>query len=242
MPPPRTRPSRWSPLLSETWRSGLAYLAGLALAIGVAVVGRGSVGSAAFVTEVVFVAMAGYLCTYVVLTVLAFTRCTWEEVDLWCHRRDRSTLLGRILGITRPGPLVAASVSMVALVVGVLWLPMQVGGEGLLPRAVAVALAVVLLVSAWLTVAVTYAVAYLMHDVRSGHEALGFPGEEQRAVEDYAYLALATSTTFGTTDVEVRRGSTRRLVAGHAVLAFVFNTVILAGVVSTLVTLQAAVG
>lgn len=240
MPPrPRARSWRWSTLLAESWRSGLAYAAGLLPAAVVALVGRGRAGSLVHLTDVVFVAMAGYLCAYVVLTVLAFTRCSWAEVDAWAHRRERSNTVGRLLGTTRPGPLVATSVSLVALVVGVVWLPVQIDtGAGLLPQGVAVALAVLLLVSAWLTVAVTYAVAYLLHDVRSGHRALGFPGEDPRSWEDYAYLALSTSTTFGTTDVEVRRTSTRRLVAGHAVLAFVFNTVVLAGVVSTLVTLQ----
>lgn len=238
MPLPLPRPWRWSSLLSESWRNGLAYVAGVLIAGVVALVARERAGSLTFLIDALFVAMAGYLCVYVVLTVLAFTRSTWTEVDLWCHRRERRNLLGTLLGITRPGPLVATSVSMVALVVGVFWLPTQMNGEGLLQRGVAVVLAIVLLVSAWLTVAVTYAVAYLMHDVRSGHEALGFPGDEPRSVSDYAYLALATSTTFGTTDVEVRRTSLRRLVAGHAVLAFLFNTVILAGVVSTLVTIQ----
>lgn len=233
------RRSRWSTLLAESWRTGLANAVGVVLAVVVALAGGGAVRSTEYLTDVVLVAMAGYLCTYVALTVLAFTRCSWEEVDRWCHRRDRTSLASQLLGSTRPGPLLATSVSMVALVVGVIWLPMRFGsGTGLLTSGVAVVLAVVLLASAWLTVVVTYAVAYLMHDVRSGHQALGFPGEDPRVVEDYAYLALATSTTFGTTDVEVRRTSTRRLVASHAVLAFLFNTVILAGVVSTLVSLQ----
>lgn len=139
------------------------------------------------------------------------------------------------MGASRPGPGVASGVSLVALAVGVVWLPLQTRGGSLLLGPELIVLAVIIVVFAWLTVAVTYTVAYLQRDVRSGHRALCYPGEDVRSVEDYAYLALAISTTFGTTDVEVRQSTVRRLVAGHSVLAFILNTVVLAGVVSMLV-------
>ena len=42
------------------------------------------------------------------------------------------------------------------------------------------------------------------------------------------------ATTFGTTDVDVTTTRLRRAVMGHAVLTFVFNTVIIALLVSAL--------
>lgn len=86
----------------------------------------------------------------------------------------------------------------------------------------------------------TRAVAYLLADVREGGTALGFPGEvgERRTFTDYPYFSLAVSSTFGPTDVQVRSTRTRRLVAGHGVTAFAFNTVILGAVVSMLVALR----
>lgn len=89
-------------------------------------------------------------------------------------------------------------------------------------------------------VAVTYAVAYLLADVRAGGTALGFPGEEgeRRTFTDYPYFSLSVSSTFGPTDVQVRSTRMRRLVAGHGVTAFAFNTVILGAGVSMLVALR----
>lgn len=81
----------------------------------------------------------------------------------------------------------------------------------------------------------TYAVAYLLANIRSGYAVLGFPGKGGGSFTDHLYLALMISTTFGTTDVEILEPKTRRLVASHGVLAFVFNTVVLGAVVSVLV-------
>lgn len=124
-------------------------------------------------------------------------------------------------------------VSAVALVATVFWLP-SVGGPTLLPSAGRVALAVLLVIGAWLTVVVTYSVAYLCHDTRSSSPQLIFPGEGPRRWTDYLYLAASISTSFAPGDVQVLTARTRRMVLVHASLAFGFNTVILAAVVSML--------
>lgn len=51
---------------------------------------------------------------------------------------------------------------------------------------------------------------------------------------DYLYFSLGVSTSFATSDVTVRTSSLRRTVAGHGVIAFVFNTVILAVAIGAL--------
>ena len=51
---------------------------------------------------------------------------------------------------------------------------------------------------------------------------------------DYLYFAVSVATTFGTTDVNVTNRVLRRTVTGQAVLAFAFNTVILALVLAVL--------
>lgn len=90
--------------------------------------------------------------------------------------------------------------------------------------------------ASWTNVAVTYAVGYARSDlVLQAETGLGFPGDEPRSFTDYLYFALATQTTFATTDVEIRTTPMRRLVMGHGVLAFAFNTVIIAILVSLLV-------
>jgi uncharacterized membrane protein len=51
---------------------------------------------------------------------------------------------------------------------------------------------------------------------------------------DFAYFAFTLGMTFQTSDVTISSRVVRRWVLGHAVLAFVFNTVILAMAVGLL--------
>ncbi len=97
-----------------------------------------------------------------------------------------------------------------------------------LPTGFAVVVVAMLLVSSWLAVTLTYAVEYLCRDQREPGVQLSFPGDKDAAWADYLYFSFAVSTTFGTTDVDVRKTTMRRTVTGHAVISFLFNTVILA--------------
>lgn len=80
---------------------------------------------------------------------------------------------------------------------------------------------------------VSFAVNYARED--AVHGGLGFPGPEDPRFGDYLYLAIQLTTTFGGSDVEIERRRMRRLVAIHSLIAFTFNTVIVALLVSVLV-------
>lgn len=58
--------------------------------------------------------------------------------------------------------------------------------------------------------------------------------EGQHGFADYFYFSLTVATTFGATDVDVMTTRMRRTVTGHAALAFLFNTVIIALLVTAL--------
>ena len=66
--------------------------------------------------------------------------------------------------------------------------------------------------------------------------APGFPGGGERSFTDYLYFSLMVQTTFGATDVAVESPGMRRAVMTHGVVAFVFNTVIVAMLVSLLLS------
>ncbi len=92
--------------------------------------------------------------------------------------------------------------------------------------------ALAMVAACWMNVVVMFAVHYARLDA---HEpGLAFPGESAQDLSDYLYFALAVQSTFGTTDVEVRTRVLRRAVAGQGALAFVFNSVIIAMIVSLL--------
>jgi hypothetical protein len=89
-----------------------------------------------------------------------------------------------------------------------------------------------LVVVACICVLVAFAVALPADNLVEDEAALDFPGGETAARADYAYFALSVMTTFGMTDVTVLSREMRRAVAANATIAFVFNTVIVAGMVA----------
>lgn len=81
---------------------------------------------------------------------------------------------------------------------------------------------------------VSFAVAYVADNSLENGKGLDFPAEKTPNWSDYIYFAIAVMTTFGTTDVTVTSSAMRRTVTVHAVVAFFFNTVIVAVLVSAL--------
>ncbi|KOT39595.1 membrane protein [Streptomyces rimosus subsp. rimosus] len=173
-----------------------------------------------------------YLLPYLALTLTAFLGSTPEQVRSWAHREARGTFMQRYVIGTAPGPGASLFIAAAALVVAVLWLPGHLSTTfSALPRTL-VALALVIV--AWVCVVVAFAVTFQADNLVENEQALDFPGEDSPAWADYVYFALAAMTTFGTTDVNVTSRDMRRTVAANTVIAFVFNTVTVASLVSAL--------
>lgn len=225
-------PGGW---LSEGRRSYVSLTAGIVAGVaGGLVVGVRGGDPDQNLEMLVLLMLASYLLTYVGCTVLAFARTPASRYLAWAQQSRRGGWYEHYVLASHPGPGTAQGVSVIALALGVFWYPRALS-EGLLPTAVGGLLVAVMVVGAWTTVVLTYSVAYLMKDARSGYRELAFPGEAQRrSWTDYLYFSAAVSTSFTSTDVQVRSPRMRRTVTGHSVLAFGFNTVILAAVVSLL--------
>lgn len=100
-----------------------------------------------------------------------------------------------------------------------------------------VALGLSVVVSSWVLVVLSYAIHYAREDV--AHPGLEFPGTDP-VWWDYVYLSTQVSTTFSASDVTVTTTAMRRHVTAQCLIAFVFNTVIVALVVSALLTFVTA--
>lgn len=231
-----TRPERW---LSEVSRVMVVTVLSttVALVLGwVGVIPRPeSVTSLAADLLVVWLIL--YFSCYTLLTLVAFHLAPAKRVEVWARTEERGSWMQRYVYGTAPGPGMSISVGVAALLVTVLWLPGTVTLSSAFDDGARMALGVLLVVTAWVTVAVSFTVAYLAEDLQSGGEALGFPDGSRdvtRPLTDYLYLAVAVSSTFGTTDVELRTTPVRRTATVHTLVAFVFNTVVLAVVVSVL--------
>lgn len=113
-----------------------------------------------------------------------------------------------------------------------------VGGMSLTPalrnQGLLLGAGVALVVSAWVNVVIMNAVHYARMDAETG--CFDFSGTDERSFEDYLYVSLGVQATFGVTDVGILTTRMRRMVSGHSAIAFAFNTVILAMLVSLLVS------
>ncbi len=90
----------------------------------------------------------------------------------------------------------------------------------------------------WALLHTSYAMYYAHLYYRDPSEPGGmeFPGGEEPAALDFAYFAFTVGTSFATSDVAVSSGKVRRAVLLHGVLAFFYNTAILALVLNLVVS------
>jgi uncharacterized membrane protein len=94
------------------------------------------------------------------------------------------------------------------------------------------ALGVAVVITSWLTTMLSYAVHYARVTATVG--GLTFPGDDGLVFWDCVYLATQVQTTFSSSDVEVGTTVTRKIVTGHTLVAFGFNTVIIALLIAVL--------
>ena len=214
-------------LLPEGRRAYLAAALAAVVCLGLRAVSGGwsSVDPFGRLLDDLLVIMAVYQVAYVVLTHAALAGGTAQEVDRAVAAMPMGSWVGRWVTGTEPGAGAALGVSVLAMAAAVAVLPQAGTLDSRFPPAALTAVCVLLIASAWAVEVTTYAVDYMRRDRTGG--GLEFPGDAAPVFADYLYLAVAVGTTFGTTDVTVTSTAIRRTITGHALVAFVFNTVII---------------
>lgn len=181
----------------------------------------------------IVVILVAYLVVYVALTLLALSRTPWSQVAAWAERSREPTWGSRLIKADEPGVGLAVTVSSFALVGTVVVARSDDLTLSIAPWAI-ISLSAALIALSWVTLLLTFVVSYVCLDARQGWGELDFPGDGERTTADYVYFAVTVSTTFGTSDVEVRTSRMRREVVAHSIVAFAFNTVIIALTLSLL--------
>ena len=183
-------------------------------------------------------AWCGGVGTYLAL---AWRLMLWADADRTrrhCRREDESRGAIDML-------LLAASAASVAAVALALRDADAARGAS---RAVAVGIPILAVVLSWLLTHTLYALHYarlfyVNNDDPDGPPVGGFDfhndGDAMPDYWDFVYVALAVACTFGLTDTEATNNAVRRTITKHALLAFVFATVVFAlalNVISTLLS------
>ena len=112
----------------------------------------------------------------------------------------------------------------------------QAGDAGPPGRGLLTALAIVSVVLAWLSVHTIYLLRYARDYCSPPEGGIDFHGEAPDYV-DFAYLALTIGMTFQISDTDITAKRVRRAALRHALLSYVFGTVIVAITVSSVAAL-----
>ncbi|MDO9708870.1 DUF1345 domain-containing protein [Paracraurococcus lichenis] len=124
--------------------------------------------------------------------------------------------------------LAACLVAAIAALAAVGWFLSSRSGQ-MAPAEVGLAFLSILL--SWTFVHLLFAVRYA-HEYWQAGGGLDFPGEERPEFGDFLYFAFTIGMTFQTSDVAVSNRLIRQLTLVHALVAFLFNVVILAAAVN----------
>ncbi|MGL5849674.1 MAG: DUF1345 domain-containing protein [Phycicoccus sp.] len=236
MPPDRPRRDRYLHDVRRSWTAAaVAAVAGLLLLpVSLLIGGNDPLDDE---TSTVVVIMANWVvfgAAYIGLTLWAFGRRGRPDLELAV--RDSTPArrsAGRILlegGGATSWTVQAALVALGLLVVLSTTERFRTSGAMIGGGAVLVA-------ACWGLMVVSYAVRYLREDVET--PGLEFGGVAPPVFDDYLYQAVAVSASFATSDVTPTTTRMRRTVRSHTLIAFVFNTVILALLVSLLTAVAA---
>ena len=103
------------------------------------------------------------------------------------------------------------------------------------PRALLIGTAVLTVVLSWTLINTVYTLRYANQHFRSRPGGIAFgteDGQPRPGYRDFAYVAFTIGMTYQVSDTTLRDPRIRRSVLAHAVLAYVFGVVIVAGSVN----------
>lgn len=162
------------------------------------------------------------------------TLLVWTWRFLWPLDGDRTATHATRESPGRAGTdilLIAGSIfSLIA--VGVVFV--RASHESGLTRGLLVGLCVASIVLAWSVVHTVYSLRYAKLYYEGRTAAVDFNGDTAPAYSDFAYVALTIGMTFQVSDTDLTTNAMRRLALRHAVLSYMFGTLIIAATINLL--------
>lgn len=161
-------------------------------------------------------------CLYLILAARMMFWSTHERMRLRALQHDEGRILVLVLVVTAALMCIGAIAAELAVVKDI---------KGTL-RYAHIALAALTVVSSWaftqVMFALHYAHDYYATEVHGEHGGLDFPGGHRPDYGDFLYFASVIGTSGQTADVSLTNRKMRRTGMVHCVLAFFFNTTLIA--------------
>ncbi len=152
-------------------------------------------------------------------------RADGAETERWATKEDDTRASATVL-------LVAACM---ASLLGVGFALHLAGDRTGALRALLIAMAVVTVALSWTMLNTVYTLRYAHLYFGPASEGIVFAGNDPQAppsYRDFAYVAFTIGMTYQVSDTSLRSPRTRRTVLSHALLAYVFGVVIVAGAIN----------
>lgn len=133
---------------------------------------------------------------------------------------------------TRPVADVLLLAAAVASLVAVGFVLVRAGHDHGVTQGMEVALGIGSVVLSWALVHTTYVLRYAQLYYSGPDGGVSFNQDEPPAYVDFAYLAFTIGMTFQVSDTALQNRQIRRAALGHALLSYMFGTVIVAATVN----------
>jgi uncharacterized membrane protein len=163
--------------------------------------------------------------TFLLATWPIIARADSSNAPQFAAREDQTEGSARVL-------LVGASV---ASLLGAGYALHLAGQESGAPRLLLIGVAVLTVVLSWCVINTIFTLRYADQHFRSKRGGIAFgteDGQEHPGYRDFAYVAFTIGMTYQVSDTALRDPQIRRTVLAHAILAYVFGVVIVAGSVN----------
>jgi uncharacterized membrane protein len=145
---------------------------------------------------------------------------TMDEADTAVHarREDPSRAVADLL-------LLFAAVASLAAVAVAIGKASSAHGH---VEAILIVTGVVSVIASWLVVQTVFSLRYAAVYFGEGADSIEFNDQRQPVYSDFAYLAFTVGMTYQVSDTNLRGMRLRRIALRHALLSFLFGTVIVA--------------
>jgi hypothetical protein len=229
---PDPTPARTPRLASDFQRLLFSAAIGAAATVAaeglyLAISGSGLSAVAGIVAAYIFSAASSL--AFFITTFAIFQNADAETLARWVAATAPSGRISRLQAeFAGTGPTISVQWSGFAIV-SVVVLALS---PDLLRQPLVIALSAAVVTTSWLVTIVSYAVHYARVTATVG--GLTFPGARSVVFWDCVYLATQVQTTFSSSDVGIETTLTRKIVTGHTLVAFAFNTVIIALLIAVL--------
>lgn len=158
---------------------------------------------------------------YLVLAWIMMFRATVDRMQWRARRQDDGAVVILVLTVSAA---VASLAAIAVELIGVKSYPPAV-------QTLHLALSIVTILCSWFLVHTAFALHYaheFYEPARAEQRCLTFAGNPQPDYVDFLYFAFVLGTTSQTSDVTIASSAMRRLALAHGVIAFFFNTTLLA--------------